>query len=443
MRAAAEQRPAAAGYSLYDLEKLTRKIADQELALLRLNTYFLLENERVSKWAPWRIFLYRMSASGLSNAGAITGGAAQWGAYRHPKTLGHGAVKAGGILLLTGNCISIGGACAEILFDLVTDLRLRQRHINLQAARQRFLALLSELDQALARRDAMAPATGGLSAGQRRIVEADGALLRDVRDLSVREFKASYERITRALWVRGTANAMAVEGGATGGLLGSLNVLLAATDHHPNQAGSGGLGYVISGASAMATPPILKLSGSLGAARASRKLAGAFAAAERKSVEDFMGDRKRLEELVDEAAPAERGMLSGLSARETLYGMAETLWHNQVLSASEAAARTRRSYLERMVWATLVGGSNIPRGVATMVGGFHYPRSPSRFLEMGGVANVCWTAGTGLWMLDTVQGRLREELQHRRLARIKAAPVRQMRERLESLEELEDLMQVF
>jgi len=442
------------------LESLTTQIAKKELELIRLNTSFRVECTKVSKWKPWRLFFYNLGASGCSNAGITSITATRWNYWTHPKSMSRTTAATGPILLLIGHCITLGGVLTEASLDAINDYKTRKKGFDIKTTHKRALALKNEIDQLMAQRDALIAQSQDLPGSGIELARAEGAVLKDVRDLSLSEYSQFYVRANKFFGNRDMNSAMAVLAAGTGGFEGSLLGIISAAERQPRLVGPGGIGFLISGATIVATPFATRLTANLRGAHARKKIASEFGTLTTKNVEQFNADRAKLDQLVAGSDGTDR-RFANISKRLNAYAQQSTLFTAQNGLNAREKALSDKEFVERVIFAAGIGGTKMSWGINLLHAGFGYhPRSIVQVTKVKGKQQVkvvsdpqpgklftrrvaigatTYLPGTGLWIFDTLQNRIRGEMRNRTLASQKNLPSTLLQERMDRVEEIDGM----
>ncbi|MBY0357976.1 MAG: hypothetical protein K2W82_08245 [Candidatus Obscuribacterales bacterium] len=429
--------------SLPDIEKLSNIIVRKELALLKLGNRFLLEQEHFDKYKPWREFAYNTGAATSTHTGIIMQGVNDWRGAKEPKSMSRRLGRTGCSFLLTGGCITIGGAAIETTIDYVRSRKLKRKGMDTKTVLRNFVQMRNDVDSLISQRKEEVHTNYTLTDWQRKMLLAEGAVLEDIRELATMAFVDSFIKIKHGLWQRETAKILAVETAANSNFLGSLNALLAFTDHHPHQAGVAGIGFVLGGTSVMATPFIMKYSGAYGAHRARQFMHKTLGEVKVKSTAQLQADMDQLSTMVKTANPDELQMLTALNTRQSIYEAHQLLLFDEPFIKASEKKREEAQFKERVIFSTLIGGSNIARGALSITAGYRYYDQPKKFNLLGASAATSYTAGTGIWLGDLMQQRTRAVLHERKLKMANSTPEAKLQARLDAIDNMDNAISVF
>lgn len=428
---------------LLAIEKVSNEVLKTEIQLMKISSNFHAEWLKPNRWKSWRLFLYKLADSGSTNAGITTIAASRFEYMDDPSKAPRPYLKAGHIINLTGASILIGGTLIEIFLDRVAEHRIARKKQDPKSVLSEFLQLRESLDDLLAKRNTLADDMSGLSPCQREIIQADGLVLQDLRELVSTDFYHAYRNVAQLRAVRDTSNATALLSCAAAGYLGSLQSLLSVANRYPPQTGVAGLGFVTAGTTVATTPIVVKAGGALAKKKAENKLLSNGFDLSDSTQDKFDQHRAKFEKLISAAPDSELSLLKALDARNTIYKLHNEMLDSRDLDRAAAKKKSRRDMLERMIFSSIVGGTNIARGSQLMVAGFHYANVPKTNFKLVASASTAFIAGSSVWTIDNVQGKVREEMLERRIKRGKLSVHGKLIQDLENLEEMEDQISVY
>lgn len=429
--------------SLVAIERLTNDIVRCEIGLMKKSTQFHVAWLKPNKWKPWRVFAYKMTGSCLTNAGMITIAASRFKYIDDPTKAPRPFLKAGHIINLTAASIVATSTVFEMGLDYLRDLKIAKDGMGLKKTLENYRSNLGALDALLVKRSQLVKDCPNLTAKQREILEVDGQVLNDIRDLTTAEFHKSYREIAGHHGARNMANATTLFGAGTAGYAGSLQSLLSVTDRIPQQTGVAGIGFMTSGASVVASPLLIHWSEQNSKNRASAKLEKLHVGANVGAAERFASDRKRLEHLIQTADPSEKELLVALGARSTVYTLHSTIFDSRHAIRQNERQRAHKDLKERMFFSTIVGGTQIARGAQLAVAGFEYPDDKQTLFKLAASASTAYIVGTGVWTLDNVQSKIREEATRRRLHKAKMSVHANLLTDLDTLDDMDNQMSIY
>lgn len=432
---------------------LTDDVLLNEIELLKLNTSFRRATTDIGRFKPWRVFLYNLAGSGVATAGITTIASERWRTCQRPATASRNTLQAGPTMLLISHSIITAGILFEATLDLAGDYKQRKKGLDAKSTKMRAIELRDHIDKKLNERDAL---IAGLSEEDRDLAQAEGAVLKDIRNLALGEYAQFHVRAARRKASRNVSYLNGFSAATTGGYLGSLGGLLAVAERNPKLVGPAGIGFTISGAN-IATGPLLgrasaNVAGSITRRRLARDL-GSFAPAQ-------------LQEHFTVLKQASLRDDPNLSTRLAIYEEADAIFKSQTQVDLSEKKRADKEFVERCLFNAAIGGTKMGWGIQLMNAGFGFrqtpaPKAPTLPVKVGsGTVNVpigkkpkspaelfsqrvaqgatTYIPGTSLWIVDTVQARARSEMDLYTLGGQDALPHQKLNARTNKLDAMEN-----
>jgi hypothetical protein len=94
-----------------------------------------------------------------------------------------------------------------------------------------------------------------------------------------------------------------------------------------------------------------------------------------------------------------------------------------------------------MFYSTIVGGTQAARGTQLAVAGFKYFDESRKAFPLVAAASTTYIAGSGVWSLDNIQGKIREEVARRKSTTTSVHA--KLLEDMDDLENMDDQMSIF
>lgn len=425
------------------VEKATNDIVKLQIQLMKISTKFHLTWFTPPKGKSWRVFGYRIAGSTLTNVGMSCIAASRFEYRNHPGDAPRPFLRSGHILNLIASSIIVGGTLTEATIDKIHDRRLAKQGLSPQSSLENFKSILSQLDALIEQRRALSVSCTELTSEQKAIIEADGLVLKDIRDLTCAEFAHSYCDVVRLRAQRDIGNVEALIGASTAGYLGSLNALLAVADRNNKQIGVAGIGFMTSGSSVVTAPMLTKLCGNLAVKRAEKKLEGILLDDNEATRARFEQNRAKLESLIASANSNDKNLLQALDARDAVYSLKDKMFNSRHEFRVNHRRKAKRELVERQIFASIIGGANIARGAQLAAAGFHYTNEPKTIYRVVASSATCYIAGSGVWTFDNIQGKVREEVAKANLKKAKLSVQGRLNDDLDALEQMEDQMSIY
>ncbi len=425
------------------IERLSNEIVRTELKLTKISTEFHAAWLKPRKCKVWRVFAYKIAGSGLTNAGIICIAGSRFQYMRNPTLAPAKYLKAGHIINITAASIIMGGTIFELFADHRHRSNLKKHDFDPESSLVKFLELRKELDKLLDTRAREIGDCDELTDSQKQILQCDGKVLKNIRDLISAEFYYSFIEIARLKASLAASSAETIAGAALSGYLGSLNALLSVANKEPKQIGVAGIGFITNG-SVVATAPLLTKLARMRAEKSNSNMLGALDISPVDNAATKLEENCQcLNNLLSSASVEDRQLLTAIDARTSAYRLHKHIYDTREHARVLASAKSKPELLGRLFVSSIVGGTNIARGTQLAVAGFKYYDSKTDIFKLVASASTAYIAGSGVWTADNIQGRVRELLLERKLAKAKLGVHARLLGDLENLDNMERQMSLF
>ncbi|MBX9686866.1 MAG: hypothetical protein K2X27_09205 [Candidatus Obscuribacterales bacterium] len=435
--AAAEDNQYSEGEFSKSYTELTKKVLLAGIAIERFSLNYRKETAREAKFRKLRFFAAQEAGAGCGLAFEIIG-LKQFGLGRkRPLELDKGAVKGATVTAMTGSIIAGSGSLLELASNIEHSFKLKKLGYDSKTANKYVSSKLQEIDKLLQERANLVAANANHPAYQRALVE--GKILTSMRSAFVNEYAAFHNdtntnRAFQNLFfiLNASYNAM----GATAAGLAYKAV------ETPVLNGPANILFIISGATAMATPFV-----SSGAGLLARKLSAHGLEKDLKekvnfNPEEFAAQRRELESLSNSSS-ATGTLIPSLPATErlSLYTESGTLFRKQIESESRTMRELSKVALETSFLAPAIGSLLMTQGIFGTHGYFDYATKPRKQLDQFYRGSVCGTVGTGLAVVGNAAWFLASLSYEHSLKKKENLPEQLINKRLQHLDEMEKLVQ--
>lgn len=430
------------------VESITNETLQKILELLRLNTLFRIGTTDKNRIKPWRVFTYNLAGSGAATAGLIYISAERWRTWKQPATARKDRLLAGPILLLTSHTIMATGVITEALLDSLNDHKKRKQGLDAKSTLKKARDLCKEIDLKLEQRDALVAGLGSLPEKDRTVLTTEGSVLKDLRNLALKEYSQFHVRARRRIASRNASYLNGFSAATTGGF-GSLMGILGVTEKNPRLVGPGGIGFTVSGFNIITGPPIGRATGNVAASLTSKRLKRELPAVEPAQLQEHLATLKSSSNPND----------MSLARRLADYQEIDEILKRQAKMTEAEKRKADREFIERCLFNAGVGGPKMAWGIQLINAGYGFRKPPEAPANTGTVAvdtggfkpktpaqlfakRVAYGAttylpGTSIWMLDTLQARARGELDVYNLGQQASLPHQKLKDRMNRLEKME------
>jgi hypothetical protein len=446
--------------SIHRVDSLSNEIIHKEIELLRLNTNFRMQNTATSRLKPWRQFAYAMAGNCTSEAGISHIAYARWRYWRRPAQASKPFLRTGPICLIVGHSFLAGGSLIEGTLDLIADGKIKKKGFDATTCRKRVVTLSKEIDELIEARQKSIDSCSA-SASEVALLNKEGAVLADLRDCSVNEFKQLSVRSTKWRTGRNVSNLCTFGAASTGGYIGALCSLLAINDRNPRLAVPAGIGFICSGSIIALAPIASRVSASLAGklkARTENKILGSG-----QNLNQLDADRERLASMVAELTSGSAGS-SASGERLSIYNAQTELLKKQVSMGQSEQQASKREFKEKLLTSTIIGGTKIGYGTQLVLAGSGFSRAPSpkaptipvqvgnqtvrvpipvaktsaqMFSRRVAQAATTFIPGPAVGALDALQSRVRGQRKVNRAKKLMTSPEQVLQNRLKILAALE------
>ncbi len=448
------------GATYNEYESLSTLAARKELELLQLNARYRVESTKTDKYKPWRNFALNMGQYTFSNIGIDHVAYARWRTWQRPATAGKPFLEFGPSFLIAGHSIGTVSVLTDVTIDILRARQLKKMGFDEASYRKKVANLKNEIDTLLTKRESTLAATTFEDATEKQVAQKETALLKNVRDGALNEYKNFCVRGKSFRIARNVGNFMIFGGTTTGGYMGALCGLLAISNRNPHIAGPGGIGFMLSGSFIALGPIVSKASAVMSSNRLRNKISGELGTLNANAPKDLESGSKDITNLCQSSAYSKPSFI----LRNRLYELgAQSLLKDTAMAEAEKQA-SRKEFKEKVIANAIIGGTKIGWGAQLANAGFgfhkHAPKptevtsivvngkslplysykpkaSSSLFAHRVAQGSTTFIPGTAVGIIDTLQSRIRGEVRTRKLKKEGKLPAMVIGERLKKFEQLD------
>jgi len=422
--------------TLRQVNELTNEIIYHEIALQRINTHFRIESTRQPRLRPWRQLLYSETNSNCTEAGLIGRMALSYpfmskDSGRPDQTL----IQRSAAVSMIGQLVGAAGESFELLVNMTNDWKARKRGFDPKSYRKKVNNLTAKIDDLIREREELIKSSQ-LSETDLEMANAEGALLRDVRDLTCLQYSQYHSSAKRLRFFQNAAYLISINKNLVGAASNVLNIQ-ASRLRDSKISGSASLLNLIAGVLVTATPVFGRVSGNLAGLVDRRIVSKDFARVQARESAAFARDRLQLEELLSKGGYSQAAGQPEQLNRIGIYSRQEELLLAQRANISRERKQARNTTIENVAFGTVVGTSRMTAGILGMVGAWRYGNVPwigSRFTAAG---STVYAAGTALNSLETARVRFSQAWSAHKEAQKGILPRQVLEARLATLDAME------
>jgi len=423
------------------VDDLTQQILLKLIELERFNLHYTLEVAKQGRWKSWRYGGLQEVNAGMGLAGAIIGTAERGSHIYTPEDVHTELQESANYVPMIGSIIGGAAAFMEMSINEYHEMQAGRHGFSPRVAVAHVNGLKNDIDKLLAERDALTAieASAPTLAGHVAIDQAEGKVLRDLRDEALQEFERFHIGARRLFAFQQMQYVFDLSKYTTNAI-GYHYGFLALHRHRRYMNLRAGCWFDVAGG-LFITGPIISRLFAKGIAESHRKrLKPTTQEAEAMKVEQLVADHAALDHIisassVSDAQPAvERG---------AMYGSHEKVFQDEVRSAEKKTAKSKLSATQNIGSGIYVGGTKLASGILfTAVGSNHAfnvktkesARVTNTNLFIGSLISIPSSAYS---LLDTMRIQVKGEIDRHRLVKAGMLPGQLATARLAQLDTME------
>jgi len=408
------------------IDSLTKRILSKEIELERLSSYYRIKSTRQDRFRTWRTFLFAQQNSWLIGSGLFTGvierlqniqnnpryesvkidSGADKGKQKEEKVyqkLGHVRVENGLFPQMLGQIINSTDDALEVMLNQYYDYQTHKEGFGAKTSRLLAHKLEGEIDELLDQRTKLV-ASSGAGPEETQIFTVESRVLKDMRDLSVKEFSDFWVGGKRLRTSQNVAFSMNFAKNTTGWLGGMLGIL-SQYKSEPKLTGGNGVLTMISGCLIPLTPIFGKYSGDLRASLARDQIKHYLGSPEVTDASTFESDRQQLEGLVSSTSVVGIAAAKNAQTKQEVY---RTEGHILIAQKNLAAAEKKAAksqFIQSVAVAGVVGGTKISLGIANQVIAWGYIHNSRMTDQLSLAGQLSYGCGSYIAGLDGIRVR--------------------------------------
>ena len=411
------------------LQSLTQQILAEEIALQRLNVHYRLETAVPSKLRPWRQLAYAEANSNLTLSGLLPQMVERFGAMSKPGevesvtvknhkdiiTLKRGTAKRipgsdsidNNVLRMIGSGISGSGDIFELCLNGVKDLRLIRHGFDPKSYRLKVAAIREHLDKLIAQRQAAAEQIRQtVSAQDAELMDGEGKVLKDIRDLCMLDYIDFYADARRVRYLEDAAYLWDLGGCVTSV---ASNIVAIEGVHLKRTRWSGGANVltIIAGVFTLLTPVFGRVSGNFAGIVARKTASEKELHLTALSADVFYRDRLALDDALLRHAVGD--IPAGVSNRRSIYEKEQNILEERGIQISSRAREAHSTLMENIVYANIVGNTKIAFGITTTDAFWREWNTPWIANRLVAAGTTAYAAGAAFAIIENARVRIQKQ----------------------------------
>jgi hypothetical protein len=424
------------------IENLTKQIMLKTIELEKFNLHYNQEVAKQGRWKGIRYATFGEINAGLGLAGAIISVAYRGDRIHHANKVKPCIQESANYIPMIGSIIGASAAVIELGVNEYHDLQARRKGFSPKAAVNHVLGLKSDIDKLFAEREAMINEERkepSLSAHV-AVNEAEGHVLKDLRDQSLQEFQRFHVGARRTLafqqaqyffdFAKNTTNA-----------IGYDFAYLSLHRHHRIWNGRAGVMWDITGPLFMFGPIISRVVGK-GVGELARANSKGVVKDTDGTIKTLEGDLASLNNLVAVNRTNPDPVLKAVE-RTGMYDIHQKNFTNEIVAADKSRNAAKLVATQNIGAGLYVGATKLASGILFTIPGYnhHYNSTTAR---AGRVTNDLLFTGSliaipagAFTMLDTLRIQVQGELKRAKLKKAGQLASQLTAARLKELDTLE------
>ena len=445
--------------SIYSLD---REILKTLVKIQRLSTSFRLASTSQPSLRQWRQSIYVETNSGCTISGTIDAMRLNYPNIHRPATVfsitkntdssGHVTEQLTSKLAdprrirpalsqsvqepqVVGNCVNLCGDIFELSSNAHRWFQLKDMGLDSKSYRLQVLAIKADLDAQLDRREQLERALEA-TAQERKVLECEGRLQRDLRDLLMVEYGQYHSSAIRLHWFQNAAYGLDFAKNSTGAAGGIVSI----EGNHlrlAKWAGAAGLLTTTSGLLILVIPFAGRVAGNWAGTVDRRIVNRDYGETIAKNTSDARRDRTALIESLAQLGQPESAASKDRLVRLYAYSQLCDIMKDHEANIKRWRAGAKRATIENIIYASITGSTKVSLGVCGMVAGWHYYNSPWMESRLQAAGNTAYTCGTTFSLLENARVLYENEVTHYRLQDEHLLPSQLYKSRLDKLQMVE------
>ncbi len=423
---------------------LTRQILLKEIELERFGIHYDQEVAKQGRWKGWRYGAFQEINSSLGLTGGIISVHNRGRRLKTPTKVKRDVQESANIIPMVGSIIGAGAAGLEFGINEYHMFEARRKGYSAKKSRNTVLGLRNEINSLLDQRDKMlaAESASRTLAGRVELDQAEGQVLKDMRDQNLQQFER-FHIAKRRLFAfqqmqlgfdifKNTTNAM--------GFYYAFRSL-----HRRERIWNGyaGVMFAVSGGLTMMGPVISRFYGKAVSEHHRHLLKPATDTAENATVERLKADHAALDRALQNTKLAPEKVEVAVH-RSTVYASGEKNFEDAISSSEKARNKAKLTATQNIGAGAYVGASKVASGILFIYPGFnHRYNKNSGLVAARGTNNNLFAAGvvglpaSAFSIFDTLRINVRGEITRHQQLKSGKHPSQLAVARLKQLDELE------
>ncbi len=420
------------------IDKLTKKIMLDEIALAKFNVHFRQQAARQGRWKSFRYFLFNQANGGLGGAGATVAAAERLGhTYRQNFNHLHRiALLRGNVCGGVGQIIGASGSMNEFLINNYHALRAATKGFSAFTATSFVKKTVKQIDADLAERIQLVAQERAVSTCAADVHTAEGAVLEDTKQLLVCEFAGYRIGARRTFVTQQSFYLLDVARNVTGALSNLYGYKAVFFRNRLFNQQAGAL-MLVSGGFLMMDPIVSRLFGRAEVAFDGWLLRKQGLPRVKGLEEKLNKDYDALEAACKEGVSKSEKATVAVTSRLEVFDKHSDRFDAQLVARQKEVSAGNKVATQNILSGLFIGGMKVGNGVPFTLAGFKYFNSARRTNVLLGAGAVPSVVGSFYGVFDNFRIQLNREITYHKQKTKHQTPGELLNKQLEDLEGLE------
>lgn len=429
--------------SVDKIDDLTKQILLKEIELQKFNLHYSQEVGKQGRWKGWRYAGLQEMNMGTGLAGAIIS-VANRGSYLHRAAGVHRHVQeSANYIPMIGSIIGASAAVMEFGINGYHDLTARRHGFSPSAATKHVEGIKNDIDSLMAQRAALTKveASSPALSGHVEVDDAEGKVLKDLRDQSLQEFQRFHVGARKLIafqqwqyffdFAKYTTNAIGYE-----------FAYLSLHRRHRVWNGRAGALFIVSGQLTMWGPILSRVAAKGVGELTKHRIKKVVQDSNDAKVQVLESDLAVLDKLIKQGKVSNLGVANAID-RAGLYGEHQRVFNDEIRAAQKKSNAAKLTATQNIGAGLYVGGTKTASGILFAIPGFnhHYNNSSARASRVTNdllfAASVIAIPSSAFGMLDTLRIQVRGEINRHKALKAGMLPGQIASARLKQLDDME------
>lgn len=424
------------------IDKLTKKIMLDEIALAKFNVHFRQQAARQGRWKSFRYFLFNQANGGLGGAGSTVAAAERLGhTYRQNfNNLHRIALLRGNVCGGVGQIIGASGSMNEFMINNYHALRAANAGYSAFNATAVVKKAVKQIDADLKERAQLVMQERGVSKCAADVHDAEGRVLEDTKALLASEFAGYRSSARRTFVTQQSFYLLDVARNVTGALSNLYGYKAVFFRNRLFNQQAGAL-MLVSGGFLMMDPIVSRLFGRAELAFDEYLLRKQGLPRIHGLEEQLNKDYDALEAACKEGVTNAEKATATVTSRLEVFDKHSDRFDSQLVARQKEESQGNRVATQNILSGLFIGGMKIGNGVPFTLAGFKYFNSARRTNVLLGAGAVPSVAGSFYGVFDNFRIQINREITYQKQKRKHQTPAELLKKQLDDLDNLEKQVQ--